>query len=89
MDNTVYSKYCHVGRSDFHFFAIFDNGHIAIDWAYFLSSIPKYRRILSPSRAVHARKYFHFQKITGTLKMKIVLKVGMNFPFTSKTNCQK
>ena len=23
------------GWSDFHFFAIFENGHIAIDWLYF------------------------------------------------------
>ena len=25
-----------VGWSDFHLFAIFENGHIAVDWLYFL-----------------------------------------------------
>ena len=34
------------------------------------------------------RQNFHFQKITGTLKINI-FKVGMNLPLTSKTNCQK
>ena len=41
-----------------------------------MSSIPK------------NRQNFYFQKITGTLKMNIFLKVGLNLPITSKTNCQ-
>ena len=26
---------CRIGWSDFNFFAIFENGHIAVDWLYF------------------------------------------------------
>ena len=54
----------------FTFFAIFENGHIAIDWLYLytVSSIPKNRQILQRARAAHARQNFHSFKITGTLK---------------------
>ena len=56
---------CGIGWSDFHFFAIFKNGHIAIDWLYFFYEFN--------SKKSAAQQNFHFQKITGTLKINIFL----------------
>ena len=57
---------CWLGWSDFHFFTIFENVHIAVDWLYFMSSIPKNQQILPRTRAAHARQSFNIQKITET-----------------------
>ena len=39
-----------LGWSGFHFFAIFENEHVVVDWLYFISSIPKNRQILLRTR---------------------------------------
>ena len=61
-----------LGWSDFHFFAIFENGHMAIHWLYFYEFNSK----KSANFAACKRQSFNFLKITGTLKMQyIFLKV--------------
>ena len=35
-----------------------------------------------PRLASHTRQSFHFQKITGTLKMNILMKIAKHIPFT-------
>ena len=35
-----------------------------------------------PRLASHTRQSFHFQKITGTLKMNILMKIAIHIPFT-------
>ena len=55
--NNTNSKNPTVGWSDFHFLAIFENLHIAVDWLYLFSSIPK--------------KAANWQKRTETLKINI------------------
>ena len=49
-----------------YFLAILEIGHIADDQVYFMSSIPKIYEIRSA-----LWQSFHFQKITGTLKINI------------------
>ena len=57
----------------FSLFAIFENGHIAIDWLYFYE--------------FNSKKYANFSKSQVTCIFFFL--VGMNLPLTSKTNCQK
>ena len=73
----------------FSLFLIFKNGHIAIDWLYFMSSIQKNWQILLSVHATHSKQIFYFQKIIETLKMNIFLKICRNLHFTSKNNCKK
>ena len=54
---------CRVGWSDFHFLAIFENGHIAINWLYFY----EFNSEKSANFAACARgKIFTFKKSQGT-----------------------
>ena len=69
----------------FYFLAIFENGHIAIDWLYLWDQFQKIDEIC----CVCARQSFYFQKITETLKMNTFLKVCRNLTFTSKNSCHK
>ena len=55
--------------NDCHSFAIFENKHIDADQNIFMSSIPKNRQIFPRAHVVHARKSFHFKKITETVRM--------------------
>ena len=63
-----------VGWSDFYFIAIFENGHIAIDWLYcILNYFYEFNSIKSANlarRRARAAK-FYFQKISEILKMNI------------------
>ena len=53
---------CALGWSDFHFFAIFENGHIAIDWAYFYEfSSKKSANFVACARGARAQ-IFSFSK---------------------------
>ena len=72
---------CTVGWSDFHFFSIIKNGHIAIACLYFYKFISK----KSTNFAVRARQNFHFQKVTETLKMNIFLKLPEIFLLYKRT----
>ena len=49
----------------FNFFAIFKNGHSAIDWLYFYEVHSK----KLANFVEHSRQSFNFQKIKGTIKM--------------------
>ena len=69
----------------FYFLAIFENGHIAIDWLYLWDQFHKIDEIC----CVCARQSFYFQKITETLKMNTFLKVCNNLTFTSKNSYHK
>ena len=60
------------------FFPIFENGHYAADQVYFYESNSKKIREFCRALAGHARQSFHFQKITGTLKINICLKIFAN-----------
>ena len=65
-------------------FSIFENGHYAADQVYFFSPIKKNRANL----AAHVRQSFHFQKITGTLKM-IFFKFANTFHLLQRTIAKK
>ena len=63
---TLYNVHCTLGWSDFHFFVIFENGHIAADWLYYYEFNSK------KSANFDLRQNFNFQKITETLKISIL-----------------
>ena len=71
----VYLRWVLGGREEwFSFFAIFENGHIAMDWLYFYEfNLKKSANFDACARGARARQSFHFQKITGTLKLNIFL----------------
>ena len=73
--------------SDFHFFAIFENGHIAFDWLYFYEFNSK--KSANFAASARAAKFSFSKNHRDLEKEKKFLKVGMNLPLTSKTNCQK
>ena len=52
--NNTNSKNPTVGWSDFHFLAIFENLHIAVDWLHLFCSIPKKQR---PKKLIFFRKF--------------------------------
>ena len=56
--------------SDFALFSIFENLYISADQVYFQELNSK-KSAISAGRVGHARQSFHFQKITGTLKINI------------------
>ena len=66
-----------VGWSDLLLFAIFENGRIAADQVYFYELIPK------------NRQRFHYQKITGSLKMNIFFKMCKYFLLYQRTLAKK
>ena len=81
-----------VGWSDLALVSIFENLHIStflLNRYIFRNSIPKNRQFRPHARPSHARQSFHFQKITGTLKINIFLKTCRHLPNTSKNNLQK
>ena len=70
-----------------YFLAILEIGHIADDQVYFMSSIPKIYEIRSA-----LWQSFHFQKITGTLKINIFFFLicrNLNYNRTSRNRRQK
>ena len=64
--HTVVHVHCTLEWSDFHFFVIFENGHIAADWLYYYEFNSK------KSANFDLRQNFNFQKITETLKISIL-----------------
>ena len=76
-----------VGWRDFHFFvAIFENGHIPVDWLKkFKVQFQKNPQILSRTLAAHVRQSFHFQKITEASKMNIYFKFANTFHSLQRT----
>ena len=62
---------CGVEWSDLHFFSIFENGHIAIDWLHFYENNAK----KLANFAACSQQIFHFQKITETLQINILFEI--------------
>ena len=71
-------RWCGIRWSDFHFFAIIENGHIAIDWQYLYK--------FNSKKSANFGKVLIFKKSLGPWKSIFFCR---NFPFTSKNNCQK
>ena len=84
------AKECYeVGWSDFLFFLIFKNWHIAIDWLYFHEFNSKKLANFAKCACHALAENFCFQKIKETLKMNIFFIICKNLYFTSKNNCKK
>ena len=78
------------GWRGFHFVAIFENGHIPIDWLYFYEFNSKKSANFAARVLGTLAAKFSFSKKHRDFKNKyFLLKICRNLSYTLKNNCQK